>query len=152
MNIRKINEEVLKMSFKKNSRILIGEEENKVYVSPDGYVVFILESSEFKLDIEKILDGRSTTNIIKRFVETEYQMISTVASLVNYKDMFVLSIKKTLHLARFENEETHASVDSKYLKYFNKDATFFISSPIKPVYVYENDVCVGFILPVRTEV
>ena len=152
MNIKKINEDVLKMSFKKDSRILMTIDDEKISICPDGYVVFILEPSDFKLDIKKILNGRSPTKIMKKFVEAEYHMLSSVASLVDYRDIIDPDTGKTVHLARFENEETHASVNSEHLKYFSKDATFFISSPIKPVYVYENDVCVGFILPVRTEV
>lgn len=152
MNIKKINEDVLKMSFKKDSRILMTIDDEKISICPDGYVVFILEPSDFKLDIKKILNGRSPTKVIKKFVETDYHRNSKVASFMGYQYMFIENMKKSVRLARFETYETHASVDSKYLKYFSKDATFFISSPIKPVYVYENNVCVGFILPVRTEV
>ena len=152
MNIRKINEEVLKMSFKKYSRILIGEEENKIYVSPNGFVAFILEPSDFKLDIKKIMKKVPTKNIIKDFVEHDYHENSTLASIVGYRDIIDPDTGKTVHLARFENNETHASVNSKHLEYFSKDATFYINSPVQPVYVYENDVCVGFILPIRTEV
>lgn len=152
MNIKKINEEVLKMSFKKNSRILICEDENKIYVSPNGFIAFILEPSDFKLDVKKIMKKVPTKNIVKGFVETDYHTMSTLSSIVGYRDIIDPDTGKTVHLARFENDVTHASVNSKYLEYFSKDATFFISSPVKPVYVYENDVCVGFILPVRTEV
>lgn len=146
MNIQKINTEILKMSFKKNSRVLIGIDDEKIFVCPDGYVAFILDSKDFKLDLKKILDGRPTTNIIKDHMKRITD--SKSASIVDFLDVED-DKKKKIRVAQLENDETRAFVNTKYFKYFNNDARFKIISPTSQVYVYENEECVGFILPVR---
>lgn len=146
MNIKKINESILKTSFKKNGRILIGEDGDKLYLSPDGYVAFIIDRDDFKLDIEKILNGHSKTNLMKDHMKKLTD--SERGRIVDFGD-FVDEKNKTTRVAKLKNSETYAFINKTYMSYFDTDATFSIVSPKHQVFVWEHNECVGFILPMR---
>lgn len=53
-------------------------------------------------------------------------------------------------IAKFQTDSGKvAYVDTEYLKYFDKDARFFVKSQREPVCVYEYDELAGIILPVN---
>ena len=53
-------------------------------------------------------------------------------------------------VAKFQTDSGKvAYVDTRYLKYFDKDARFFVKSYKEPVCVYEGDELAGIILPVN---
>lgn len=55
--------------------------------------------------------------------------------------------KKTVRILETEKGEK-VQVDEKYLNYFNEDADFYGNSPKSPVYVEENGVLCGMIMPI----
>ena len=57
---------------------------------------------------------------------------------------------KHANLARYERKDgvAHAYIDVKYTKYFDRDASYHVKDCRSPVYVYEDDIFVGMILPV----
>ena len=59
--------------------------------------------------------------------------------------------KKEISVVKITNDNTYAWINETYLKEFEVDCTFKISSPKSPVFVYEEDELVGLILPVHVK-
>jgi hypothetical protein len=133
------------MLFKKNPRVLHESlEDDKIMISPDGFVAFVINEKDFKLDANKL--GGEPTQIMSALIKQRDN--AKPAEIVGYID----HPTNKGEVAQIKNDETFTYVDKKYLKYFEKDATFSIVSPKSQVYVYEYENFVGFIMPIHPSV
>lgn len=142
MNYIKIQTDMLKMLDKelKKNHIFAGVlKEGSIAVTLNGYALYKVPLDKFYIDINKIPGNQLNADAMFDF-DTEVATKSDELKKVNG-----LTIVKIA-----QSSENYAWVDEKLLTYFDKKCTFAISnnnphrSSIK---VYENDVCVGIVLP-----
>lgn len=145
MKIKKVYDEIIG-AWLKDGRLILGRHEDKILFSAEGFKAFILTENEFPFDYEKILDGREAMNS------------STVKDLLResdheeaWKTGDMRLTKRGTQVFKIANEKTHAWVDVKLLNAFEKDCTFKIKGPKNQVFVYEDEVLRGFVMPTRIE-
>lgn len=93
--------------------------------------------------------------VLIRFKNEEYTVNKIVENAswniepADYVYTLELSTDKR-KVAKFQTDSGKvAYVDTRYLKYFDKNARFFVKSHKEPVCVYEDDEIAGIILPVN---
>lgn len=136
MKLKIVHDEMLKCALK-DDRIIIGEWEDKILVSPDGYKSYIVPADKFFLDVEKVLRGRpkfQTDSFIKQ--ERDAKQIFMTNDVKILKNGTVIKIGEKW-------------VDMKNLKAFENPQFTTTGSRFSPIYIYENSELVGFIMPVN---
>lgn len=136
MNLKKINNEVVRLYHSKSETVIVQRVDDKVYVT-DKYVAFILNDSDFIFDTNKF-----KTADIKSIVENDLRLPLEDVHI----DKIVLEDKK--QYAILKNENIEAMINNKYLSYFNDNCVLKVIDEKHPVIVYENDEVVGIILPI----
>lgn len=140
MKLKIVHDEMLKCALK-DDRIIIGEWEDKIFVSPDGFKSYIVPADKFFLDIEKVLRGRpkfQTDSFIKQERDAEEVVITNELKVLKNETVVKIGEKW---------------VDVKNLKAFENPWFKTTDSIYSPVYVYEGEIenLVGFIMPVRVK-
>lgn len=143
MDYIKIQQEILKNNTKKNEKWKhgISKKGDVVVLNPQGSLLVIIPQEVFYLDATKIFN----------------QPISNVDNLINYGDAPVMTLSnvseeldKKLKARLFLSEnDDEVFVDEKYLKYFNNCDEFRGKGARSCVFCFENDECVGLVLPVN---
>ena len=148
MKVTKILTDLLKKVEKGDlSRAFYGVDKEYTFYSPDGYRGFKIPSKRFLVDLEKALPNKAPIMDFKKFLKDD-------ESRPAYKTNEIRKIKRTeyskkeINVVKIVNENTYAWIQESYLKEFEVDCTFKISSPKSPVFIYEEDELVGLILPV----
>lgn len=140
MKLDKIYNEVVKKRLEYNGRVFMGYlDKGTIGVSTDGFVMYFIPKKEFLLDVETLLKDNYTSNL-ENFKEPK-----------DLKEIF-----KTNKYCKVKNRQLvkigNKYFDEKLLKNFEKYATFkSTDSPTSQAYIYENDVLVGMVMPVRVE-
>lgn len=122
-----------------------GEIDNTVCICKDYYAVFIPKSLYF-LDSYKVFSSPPIDNIEKMFNED-----CCVPLEDTHEEKSVVIYGKKLVLHKLRNGDEEIFIDTVILKEFGfgkGDLTFKGSSYKSPVYVYENSILLGLILPV----
>lgn len=144
MNISNIMCDIVKkISKNKNDRLLYGFYDGFVFYSPDGFVMYKIPENSFLLDAAKTFGNRAPCDVKRVFRPENSKPAVMGADLKKAED------GRTL--VAIVNDECRVWIDRAFLKHFNKSCTFMIESPLKPVYVVENEDEVGLILPVRVK-
>ena len=107
-----------------------------------GDLVVITHNDFFAMVIPKI------KNIFNHEISKKYP-ISCYCNSGKLKDTEQLrkTDKKTVRIFETDKGEK-VQVDEKYLNYFDEYADFYCNSPKSPVYVEENGVLCGIIMPI----
>lgn len=139
MNTAKILADVCK-TFLNEKRLMVGDYDDQfVGVSTDGFVLYLLKQSEFPFDRATLLRGRSQVDL-KNVIPAE----SAAAVLTDEM------MKKDIRTVRKVTDgNLNVWIDTKFLKNFDKCATFQITGEKSGVLVYESEKLAGMILPVR---
>lgn len=140
MKLDKIYNEVVKERLRDNERIIIGYfDENMIGVSTNGHVMYFIPKKEFLLDIDILLNNNHMFNL-NRFKEPKD--LKEIVETTEYR-----KIEKCMCIKignKYFNE--------KLLKNFEKYATFKSTDlPTTPAYIYEGDVLVGIVMPMRVK-
>lgn len=132
MKLEKFMTEVTKAILKEN-RVVFWEYGDKVVISSNGYFAMIIPKQRniFNHEISKNNPIPFDWNANKLKCTSELKKIG----------------KRTLRILETEKGEK-VQVDEKYLNYFNEDADFYGDSQKRPVYVEENGVLCGVIMPI----
>lgn len=139
MNLKRFNNEVVRLHHSKNEKVIVQQVDDKVYVT-DKYCVCILNEPDFIFDKTKL-----STADIKSIVEnTENNTL-----LEALKKYTIVENCKTYTILENTENSIEVMINNKYLNYFNDDCTFKIIGPLHPVLVYEHEELVGFILPIK---
>ena len=132
MKLEKFMCEVTK-ALVKDKRVLFWKYGDKVVISHNGYFAMII-SKQINIFNHEI----SKNNPIP--YNWGANKLKSTAELKKID-------KKTVRI--FETEKgKKVQVDEKYLNYFNENADFYGDSPKSPVYVEENGVLCGVIMPI----
>lgn len=152
MNYLKIQSDILKALCKGNVRKILrfvakSEDKNKIYLicGDAGSHCYILEKDFIFLDYERLVDkvgeiqSNTLQNILKGVNKAE----------PGYKTdqlIYMETIKGNGVFLKSENYEV--VVNEKLLKNFDKNCEFRLSGDLSPVYIYEDCVLVGVVLPI----
>ena len=119
--------------------------ETEVYIST-RYQMFILSPKEFVLDIDKL--GLSNTNIadsLLKSAEDAKPAIKTgnIKSVISQgKDVNCLELKR-------DDSSELVYVNQTLLKPYDKSCEFAVINSKSPVFIYESDILVGVVLPIK---
>jgi hypothetical protein len=136
MKKEKIGQEIIK-AYLKEVKIAVTECDTFVWITTNGFVGYYLHKKELPLNYDDFVK----TDMFKRFSEKDYQ------EAYNTKEFKITDKKITA--VKIKNESSSVWVDSKFLKNFENDATFKIKGNWDIVFVYENDVLRGLIMPLN---
>ena len=136
MKLKIVHDEMLKCTLK-DDRIIIGEWEDKIFVSPDGYKSYIVPADKFFLDVEKVLRGRP-----------KFQTDSFIKQERDAKQIFMTNEMKKLEKATVV-KIGEKWVDVKNLKAFENSQFATTGSRFSPIYIYENSELVGLTMPFK---
>lgn len=136
MKIKKINKEFLDLYYKgKTIAYEFDEENGKVYLT-DTYRMFVINYEDFifRFDLFR-------TASLKQFNEDEGYIDGIVTNTIYSDDI-------NTRLITNSDNTLNITINEKYLDLFD-NPTVKIKSEDKPVLIYENDVFVGLVLPIR---
>ena len=152
MNYLKLQTDILKAVCKGNShKVLrfVGKslDENEIYLicGDSGSHFYILEKDFFFLDYEKLVDEVGevqsyTIENILRGIDKAEQGYRTNQLI------YIEAIKGNGVILKSEKYEV--LVNEKLLKTFDQNCTFYLSGDLAPVYIYEDCVLAGVVLPI----
>ena len=139
MKLDKIYNEVVKEVLKSNHRVTMGcIEDDTIGITTNGFMMYFIPKNEFLLDADALIKNRVNNVRLDLFKEPENlkEVVKTNVYCKQDKDTLVKIGDK------YFNE--------KYLKNFEKYASFKTTDKFNtPLYIYEDDVLVGLVMPVR---
>ena len=146
MNVVKIQQEIIKdLLNNKRGKYFIQIKESEVYIMAK-YQVFILSPKEFVLDIDKL--GLSSTNIVDSLIK--YANDAKMAIKTGFIKSYISYGKEVncLELKREDNDQL-VYLDQSLLKLYDKSCEFAVIDSNSPAFIYESDILVGIVLPVK---
>lgn len=147
MNYTKLQQDILKQldNPKKQRDIYIGHNENHYFVTLDRFTIHIIPDYRFILDMEKI---KSITGRDSLSRATLSSMLSTATKEIHITDTKKIIDKLSCRI--FEGDNFSLVIDEKLLKYNDlSKSTFKGIKANNPLYIYEGEELVSFILPIR---
>lgn len=144
MKVTKIMTDLLKLVEKKKTTTCnYGMDENYIYFTPDGYRIFKIYKPLFLIDLKKALPNKipfvNPSNFFKADNCEDGKKTGEMRVIDDWKETII----------KIESEHSHAWVNEKYLKEFDRDCSFKIGTPKQPVLIYEHDEVVGVVCPVN---
>lgn len=143
MNVTNIMIELLKEAKKdKLNKYFIKENGEAVYLS-EAHYIYKIRRDDFLLDVNKLIEKgiKRSFSIEKYFTPTDTREAK--------KTGYTKELEKIGKLVEFECEENFIYIDERFLKNYDKNATFKGTNGKSPLYVLENDEVVGLILPIN---
>lgn len=139
MKLDKIYNEVVKEVLKSNHRVTMGCIDNDtIGITTNGFIMYFIPKNEFLLDTDVLIKNRVNNVSLDLFKEPKdlKEVVKTNVYCKQGKNTLVKIGDK------YFNE--------KYLKNFEEYASFKTTDKLNtPLYVYEDDVLVGLVLPVK---
>lgn len=132
MKIKEINKKFIDLYFK-GKNIACQKEDDYIYIT-DSYIVYKLKE-DFLLNVNLF----KQVNLLKFLNETDYK-----DSIIS--DTLFIEDKRKLRL--IYNNDYKIKINNDFLKYFN-NPILKIKNETSPVLVYENDLLVGLICPIK---
>lgn len=126
-------------------RCLVTKEYQESIGIGNEYAVYFVPKSKLYVDTSKTI--REPIDIIK-FIP-EYRESYKVKKRGEFRESKKYGRKKMFEC--FESASGHAWLDTKFTKYFDEDAVYYVSSEASPVKVEENGQLAGIVMPVRLE-
>ena len=146
MNIVKLQQEIIKDYLNdKRGKWYIQIKESEVYIMSRTQV-FILSPKEFVLDIDKL--GLSNTNIADSLIKSAKEAKTAIKTGIIKSVICQGKDVSCLELKREDNGEI-AYIDLTLLKLFDKNCDFAFINGKSPVFIYEYDILVGVVLPLK---
>lgn len=143
MNVTKIQTEVLKDALNgKGSKWLIESKDLEILLS-NRVQIFVINSEDFMLDVNKLIGAG---------VQTMATGKNIVAGCNNAEPLTKTPLKRVIGkytCIELKRGDEAIYVDEALLKNFDKSVEFEGTSGKSPVYVYEGELLVGVVLPVR---
>ena len=145
MNILKIQDEIMKRREDNDTtRCLYCVNDEYVYYSPDGFVMYRIPESRFYLSIDKVFKDINPFKVesiwkpeeAKRAIKTGDIKIQTQG-------------KKQFRFVKIKSESDFAWIDERLLKIFDSDCDFLLTNSVSSVYILENDCIAGIVMPTK---
>lgn len=116
------------------------DDKKTIIVTMDGYVAYFFNSTDFYIDKSKM----EKNDHLKNFYDVVKDQEPITPTGISKKI-------KTGMTVELENKNFKVYIDEKFIKIFDKveNLGFVGKGETKPVYVYEFDELVGFIMPIR---
>lgn len=141
MKLDKVYNEVVKEVLKSNRRVIMGCIDNDtIGITTNGFMMYFIPKNEFLLDADALIKNRVNNANLDLFKEPKdlKEVVKTNVYCKQGKNTLVKIGDK------YFNE--------KYLKNFEEYASFKTTDKFNaPLYVYEDDVLVGLVMPVRVD-
>ena len=141
MKFIKIQQDLLKQIGKEKGSLIIGKyciSDGNVIFTLDGHWAVIIPKEQFYLDFEKAFGNNGTADLARFIVEKE-ELKEAIPTNVS------VSIGE-MECRKLMVDGIDVYVDKKFLNYFNSDSKFYGKDNKSPVFIYEKEVLVGFIL------
>lgn len=132
MKVRKINEEFLKIYYRKE-KIYYEKYEDHILLS-DLYRIYKIKNDDCILDLTKFKEIK-----LHNFLDIQDYVIGNITDNI---------IDDKIKLRKIITEHFDLYVNDNYLKLFDNPVVK-VKSDDSPVLVYENDIIVGLILPIK---
>ena len=145
MNIINAQVEVLKeaLNGKRKHRVIYGTLDDKVIIGNDTRL-YVIPKKECAIDLTNI----SCVQVLQELTLKRFVNDSECEDLTLTNDIRVLDDKRTLRV--FTNGKEKIYLDERLIKNFDlKCSTFKGKGARSIVYIYEDEVMVGFLLPVN---
>ena len=145
MNIINAQVEVLKEALKgkRKHNVIYGTLEDKVIIG-NNTILYVIPKEECGIDLTNV--DCNNVNIIQESVLKGFINDDKYTSVILTNDIKVYD-KKTLKV--FSKDDEKIYVDDALLKYFDlKKSTFKGRNSKSPIYIYEDEIMVGLVLPV----
>lgn len=137
MKYIKIQTEVME-ALEKNKPVYFAIlKDDSIALTLDNYVMYKIPQFKFYIDLNKINSKVEADNLFDMETEPAWQ----TGELKRVDDKTIIKIA---------NNNGHAWINEKLLKYFDKDCKFEIAidrPETSPVKVIENSICVGIVMP-----
>lgn len=118
------------------------EDEHRIFICPQGYYFVVIPKFSFYLDKDKVLN---TTPINGKSLLKDYDDLEMAIDT-----HIIRNIDEKMKLHKFTIDNESVFLDENKLKYFDlAHSTFRGINRISPIYIYENKVLVGMVLPVN---
>ena len=152
MNYLKVQTDILKAVCKGNVHKVLrsvakSSDGNEIYLicGDMGSHFYILEKEKFFLDYEKLVDevGDLQSHIIQNILKG---IDNAEQGYRTDQLIYIPSIKGNGVILKSEKYEV--VVNEKLLKNFDQNCTFHLSGDLAPLYIYEDYVLVGVVLPI----
>lgn len=150
MNYLKLQTDILKALDKEKTRNIVSQyryalcstaDDIKYVIIFNKYSAIYIRSDLFFLDLDKV--SSSPVTLKNNFFNED----NTIPTVTEGLTMPLQGTKKRLQI--FNNANCEIAVDVDLLKYFDlENATFRASNEKSPVFIYENYILVGVVLPV----
>lgn len=145
MNIVKLHQEIIKDYLNnKRGKWYIQIKESEVYIMSRTQV-FILNPKEFVLDVDKL--GLSNTNIADSLIKSAKEAKQAIKTCIKS----VICQGKEVNCLELKREDTGelVYVNQTLLKLYDKTCDLAVINYKSPVFIYESDILVGIVLPVK---
>ena len=145
MNIINAQVEVLKeaLNVKRKHRVVYGTLNDKVIIGNDTRL-YVIPKKDCAIDLTNVF----CVHVLQESTLKGFVNDSECEELTLMNDIRVLEDQITLRV--FTNGKENIYLDERLIKNFDlKHSTFKGKGPRSVVYIYENEVMVGFLLPVR---
>ena len=148
MNIINAQVEILKEALKgkRKHNVIYGTLEDKVIIG-NNTILYVIPKEECGIDLTNV--DCNNVNIIQESVLKGFINDDKYTSVILNNDIKVYD-KTTLRV--FSKDDEKIYVDESLIKYFDlKKSTFKGRNSKSPIYIYEDEVMVGLVLPVRVK-
>ena len=140
MNTTRIQTNFLKMLMNEQSVYVLKEAIPRMVGITEGHAVYFIPECEFFLDRTKMKEVD-----LKSCVEGVNKALPSERTGIEKKD----KMSRDRNLIEIKQGENSIWLDEMFCKDFGKYADYFGTNPHSPVYVKENGILVGIVLPVR---
>ena len=145
MEYIKLQKEILTNALKDKVKFNVQTTDESVYLTDNGYQIFIFPQNEFYLDLKKLMQGK-----VEMKIKDMLKIDGEDGHLTN--EMKVLPSKTTV--VKIASENNHSWVNKKLLdRYKIKQGLHFTvpKSNKIPLLVWEDEMLCGMILPVNVK-
>ena len=147
MNIINAQVEVLKeaLNGKRKHKVIYGTLDNKVIIGNDARL-YVIPKEECAIDLTNV----ACVQVLQESTLKTFANDFDCDNLTLTNDIRVLDDKRTLRV--FTNGKENIYLDERLIKNFDlKNSTFKGKGAKSIVYIYEDEVMVGFLLPVNVK-
>lgn len=145
MNIVKLQQELIKDVVAGKATDYFIQTNDSEVILMTKYVVYVLDPDDWLLNTDKLIARNvNTTTTANKILDSADNAKPTIKTGVT-RD---LGGKSCMEL-KIEDNEDIVYVDTKLLKLFDKSAEYEAINYKSPVYVYESDILVGVVMPVK---
>lgn len=142
MNLTRIQTNFLKMLMNEESVYVLKEEIPKMVGITEGHAVYFIPECAFFLDRTKMKEVN-----LSGIVADSNKAIPSERTGVERKD----KMSRGRNMIEIKHDDESIWLDEKFCKDFDKFADYFATDYKSPVYVKENGILVGIVLPIRIQ-